>query len=208
MTALLARMLGLGGPGNEIGGDEFRSVDFGAAFAALVGAIAGGRRMLLVCEDIDSLDAASREMLESALTHLAARDVMVATASRTRVRLAAASASATRMLTLTPLPEEEAARLLADIDARLAGNTGLAEAILRKAGGNPLFLKEVVPLAGAPAGIARQCRVPDPRPRRGADRRPAGAAAAAAAAAGAVVRGDRRRCAAATRGAARRRGAR
>ncbi len=144
----LERMLGLGRPANDIGGaDEFRTVDFGAMFAALVTAIAARRRTLLVCEDIDSLDAASRELLESALVHLAGQDVLVVTASRARSRLTSAPASAARTLTLAPLPEDDSARLLASIDAKLAGNAALAATILRKAGGNPLFLEEVAPLA-------------------------------------------------------------
>ena len=147
---ILERIIGIGQPVRDIGGpEELRTVDFGATFAALVTAIAAGRRLLLVCEDLGSLDGASRDLLDSAMAHLAGRDVLVITASRARVRLASAPASATRMVTLAPLSEDEAAALLASIDAKLASNATLAATILRKAGGNPLFLEEVAPLASS-----------------------------------------------------------
>jgi class 3 adenylate cyclase/tetratricopeptide (TPR) repeat protein len=144
---LFARMLGLGAAGRALGADEMRRVDFGAAFAALATAIAGRQRLLLLVEDLDCLDDASRELFESALRHLAADDVLVLTTSRARVRLPSVPATAARALMLAPLGAEDSATLLAHIDTALAGNAALAGAILRKAGGNPLFLEEVAPLA-------------------------------------------------------------
>ena len=148
---VIERIVGTAGPGQEPGrGEEPRSVDFGAAFAALATAAAGGRRLLLVCEDFDGWDAASRVLLDSALEHLAVHAPLLVTVSRGRVRLQAVPAAASRTLTLAPLAEDEAARMLAGIEPKLAGNAVLAAAILRKAGGNPLFLEEVVPLAAQP----------------------------------------------------------
>ena len=83
---LLARMLGIAAPGKDPA-DEMRRVDFGAAFAALVGAIAVAQRILLLCEDLDCLDAASRELFELGAASPGTRDVLVLTTSRSRVRL-------------------------------------------------------------------------------------------------------------------------
>ncbi len=156
---LLERMLGLGAAGPDIDSlGALTRVDFGGAIATLLTTIAAGRRIILVCEDLDTFDAATRELLESALRRLNGRDVLVVTASRTRVRLAGVLASATRKLTLTALSEDDATTLLASIDPGLAGNAALSAAILRKAGGNPLFLEEVAPLvmprpSGGPPGL-------------------------------------------------------
>nr|WP_283949879.1 adenylate/guanylate cyclase domain-containing protein [Limobrevibacterium gyesilva] len=148
---LLERILGLGGPGPDIANlSEIARIDFGATVAALLAALAGGRRSVLVCEDIDSFDAATRDLLDSALQSLAGRDVLVVIASRTPVRLATVPPAATLALPLGPLPDEDAARLLASIDEKIAGNAALAATILRKAGGNPLFLEEVAPLVAPP----------------------------------------------------------
>jgi class 3 adenylate cyclase len=150
--AVLERVLGLGHAAPEIASLDtaslaaLRQIDLGATLAALVRATAAERRTILVCEDIDAFDAASREMVISALEHLAAQPVLVVTASRTRTRLASVRTRATRQLALEPLSDEEAADLLANIDRRLADNPALAASILRKAGGNPLFLEEVAPL--------------------------------------------------------------
>jgi class 3 adenylate cyclase/tetratricopeptide (TPR) repeat protein len=145
--ALLERILGLGGPGPNIASlTQITRVDFGAAVAGLLANLSGGRRTVLVCEDIDCFDAASGELLDSALRHMAGRNVMVVTASRTPRAVPAVPQSATITLTLAPLSDEHAAELLAGIDPALAANTALSATIMRKAGGNPLFLEEVAPL--------------------------------------------------------------
>ncbi len=154
--ALLERMLGLGSVGQSRENTERASigepsrVDYGAAIATLFTTVAAGRRIILVCEDIDTFDAATRELLDSALRRLAGHDVLVITASRSRVRLDSVPAAVTRKLTLAALSPSDATALLSGIDERIAGNAPLAAEILRKAGGNPLFLEEVAPLVTLP----------------------------------------------------------
>jgi class 3 adenylate cyclase/tetratricopeptide (TPR) repeat protein len=144
---LIGRLLGLGTPGPDIASrGEIARPDFGAVFARLLTLIAGGRRIILIAEDIDCFDAATRELLASALLLLVRHDVLVVTASRTRVRLPVLAGEATRLLALPPLPDEEAGLLLASIDPTLTADAALTRTILRKAGGNPLFLEEVTPL--------------------------------------------------------------
>ena len=144
---LLGRLLGLAGPGPDIATrGEIARLDFGASVARLIGLAAGGRRAILVAEDLDCFDVASRALLESTLPCLLARDVLLVTAGRGRVRLAGIPAGAVRSLVLAPLDDDEAAALLASIAPALAGNRALTDSILRKAAGNPLFLEEVTPL--------------------------------------------------------------
>jgi class 3 adenylate cyclase/tetratricopeptide (TPR) repeat protein len=144
---LLERMLGLAGPGPQIASrNEMARLDFGAAIARLLIAIAAGRQTILVAEDIDCFDVATRELLDSALLRLTGHRVLTVTASRSRVRLAVVAPAATQTLNLEPLPDADAGLLLSRIDPALAENSALASLILRKAGGNPLFLEEVAPL--------------------------------------------------------------
>ena len=49
---------------------------------------------------------------------------------------------------LEPLSDEDAGKLLAERDARFSTDQGLTQTVIRKTGGNPLFLEEVAALAG------------------------------------------------------------
>jgi class 3 adenylate cyclase/tetratricopeptide (TPR) repeat protein len=154
--ALMERLLGLATPGPNIANRrEIARLDFGATIARLFTFVSGGKPLILVAEDVDCFDVATRELLDSTLLRLVRRNVLLVTASRTRVRFAVVAGEATRTLALAPLSDEEAGTLLASIDPDLAGNPALTSTILRKAGGNPLFLEEVTPLVARHAvGIA------------------------------------------------------
>ncbi len=144
---LLGRLLGLAAPGPDIASrGEIARLDFGPTMARLLVHIAGGRRIILVAEDVDCFDAATRALLDSTLLRLVRRDVLLVSASRARLRLPMVAGEANRQLALGPLSDEEAGTLLASIDPMLAENAALTATILRKAGGNPLFLEEVTPL--------------------------------------------------------------
>jgi class 3 adenylate cyclase/tetratricopeptide (TPR) repeat protein len=145
---LIGRLLGLADSAPDIATrSEIAQPDFGATMARLIGLIAGGRQVILVTEDLDWFDVASRKLLDSTLTRLVRREVLLLVTSRSRVRLTVIlPAQAMRSLTLGPLTDADAATLLGSIDPALIGNAALAGSILRKAGGNPLFLEEVTPL--------------------------------------------------------------
>ena len=157
---LLERLLGLGG-----GGDAMRArIDFGAPIAALIAALAGGQETILVCEEADSFDPATLELLDSALPRLAEPGLLLVTLARARTRTQLRSHGLAKTLALAPLSDDEAAALLGGIDASRAADPALAAEILRKAGGNPLFLEEVAPLVSAsvPRGLdASAAVIPD-----------------------------------------------
>jgi class 3 adenylate cyclase/tetratricopeptide (TPR) repeat protein len=145
--ALIGRLLGLAAPGPDIANRrEIAKLDFGPTIARLFTLVAAGKPIILIAEDVDCFDVATRELLDSALLRLVRRNVLFVTASRSRVRFAVVAGAATRTLALAPLSNEEAGKLLASIDPDLSGNPVLTNIILRKAGGNPLFLEEVTPL--------------------------------------------------------------
>ena len=127
------------------------SVDFGPVIATLFSAPAEGRRIIVAAENADGFDTATRELLNSALSWLARADVMVVSTGRVRMRFAAVPTAVTRTLHLEPLSDDDASLILAQLDAKLAPKGPLAEEILRKAGGNPLFLEEVAPALAARA---------------------------------------------------------
>lgn len=86
------------------------------------------------------------------------------TLSRARVRIPGLPQGASRTVHLAPLSDAEAVLLLGGIDAGRAADPALAAEILRKAGGNPLFLEEVAPLVSAsvPRGLdAAAAVIPD-----------------------------------------------
>ena len=161
-AALLERLLDLGDSAAALPRGK---IDFGGAIAALIAALSGGRETILVCEDADSFDPATLELLESALPRLGRGGLLVLSASRGRMRISGIPAVAARSLVLAPLNDAEATTLLGGIDAGRAAEPALAAEILRKAGGNPLFLEEVAPLvsAAAPRGLdeASQPAIPD-----------------------------------------------
>jgi class 3 adenylate cyclase len=145
---LLVRVLDLGTVGTEIAGPKgLPELDFGGAFAALLRHVAGARPLLLTCEDFDGFDAASRELIATTLARLQAAEVFVVTTSRLPVAIEAVATASTHMLRLAPLDDAHAARLLTGLDPTMTADAPLARLIIRKAGGNPLFLEEVAPAA-------------------------------------------------------------
>jgi class 3 adenylate cyclase/tetratricopeptide (TPR) repeat protein len=152
---LLERLLGLGPPPDRAAPGP--RIDFGGAVAGVIGALAGNRHVLLVCEDAESFDPATMELLETALPRLAGRGALLVSASRSAVRIPGIPDGSARTIAVGPLAEAEAATLLAGIDAARVIRTepAIAAEILRKAGGNPLFLEEVAPLvaAGGPEAL-------------------------------------------------------
>ncbi len=140
----LERLLGIGDRATMLA-----RIDFGPPIAALIGAQAAGRDVIVVCEEADSFDSSTLELIESALPHLASPGVLLLTLSRARVRMPGLPPGAAQTLLLAPLSDSEASALLGGIDAGRAADPALAADILRKAGGNPLFLEEVAPLVSA-----------------------------------------------------------
>lgn len=130
------------------------AVDLGRPLAELLRMMAAGRRMILVCDDADRFDPATQDVVDDALWHLAEDDILVVTAGRGAVNLSPLPAGRTSQINLAPLSDAEGATLLGRLNARYAEQPDLAAAIIRKAGGNPLFIEEVAPRAGDTDAIA------------------------------------------------------
>jgi tetratricopeptide (TPR) repeat protein len=114
--------------------------------AAIIDHLCERRPIILVCEDIDAFDPASRALCDSLAQAMAGAGVLFLTTSRTRVRLANLPASFARSLVLSPLANEDAAQLLINLNPQFRDRSRLTTSILGKAGGNPLFLEEVASL--------------------------------------------------------------
>ena len=140
------------------------AVDFGTPIAALLRALAAGRRTILICEDADSFDPATQDLVNDALARLAADDVLAVTASRVPVRFAALTVAETRIISLGPLSPEDAAGMLGGIDPRFRARPALAATIIDKAAGNPLFIEEVaaaMPATAATVPLDALADIPD-----------------------------------------------
>ncbi|MGE3651250.1 MAG: AAA family ATPase, partial [Reyranellaceae bacterium] len=115
------------------------------ALARMLDAVGGEHLLVLACDDADSFDPMTRELLRGVARELATRPCLVVMTGRTRQVIARLPAQS---LKLEPLSDEDAGKLLAERDARFSTDQGLTQAVIRKTGGNPLFLEEVAALAG------------------------------------------------------------
>ncbi len=119
-----------------------------APIARIVAAGARGRRVIVACEDAETLDADRLAQIGALATSLAAHDlpVMLVFSSRRAVKLPVDMFAARKTLRLPPLGSDDAKRLLSRLHPQLRGRSALLEPILAKAAGNPLFLEEVAAL--------------------------------------------------------------
>lgn len=115
--------------------------------AALIAALAAGRRIILSCEDGEALDAPTLELLTSVVADLSrsAVPVLLLISTRRRLSLSAKVFAARRTVRLRPLPGDAARQLLLRINPSFR-EARLAERVLAKAEGNPLYLEEVAAL--------------------------------------------------------------
>ena len=135
--------------------DAIAPVSIIAPIATIIEAMARGRRVLLACEDAETLDNRSLEHLAALSDAVAARGpiVMLVLSSRRTLKLPAKKFATRKTLRLPALEPEVARQLLARIHPDTRRRADLADTILAKADGNPLFLEEVsAMLLTRPAG--------------------------------------------------------
>lgn len=135
--------------------DAIAPVSIIAPIATIIEAMARGRRVLLACEDAETLDNRSLEHIAALSDAVAARGpiVMLVLSSRRTLKLPAKRFATRKTLRLPALEPEVARQLLARIHPDTRRRADLADTILAKADGNPLFLEEVsAMLLTRPAG--------------------------------------------------------
>jgi DNA-binding NarL/FixJ family response regulator len=120
------------------------------ALVALLELLARERPLALILDDVHWADAASLEWLQHLLRRPPRGSCLVVLATRpvdpAPSLLAAAPEDAERIV-LEPLSYDDSLRALGELPDR-----GVRERIAREAGGNPLFLRELVRTADEPAG--------------------------------------------------------
>ncbi|MBS0342878.1 MAG: AAA family ATPase, partial [Proteobacteria bacterium] len=102
--------------------------------------------VLIVLDDVHWADAASVELLAELIDELADRRLMLVLSQRPDARAVQAERAGQTQVLLAPLEAEQACSLVdqllgADGDARLAP---LRELVAQRAGGNPLFVEEIL----------------------------------------------------------------
>jgi predicted ATPase len=135
----------LGGDARSASADEI-----GWAFRKLLGAAAAERPLVVVFDDIQWAEERFLELVEQLA--LLSGDAPILLLCLARPELLDASPRWPVALQLEPLSEPEAERL---IDERLAGRPiggDLRDRILRAAGGNPLFVEEMVAMLSETEG--------------------------------------------------------
>jgi len=126
-----------------------------APIATIIAAMARGRRVLLACEDAETLDNRNLEQIAALAAAVAEHGptVMLVFSSRRALKLPAHRFATRKTLRLPALEPDVARQLLSRIHPESRRRSDLAEAILAKADGNPLFLEEVCALLRTrPAG--------------------------------------------------------
>ncbi len=128
-------------PDAETGVEEHKVRSF-AAVVALVTRAALCAPVLMIVEDLQWIDDASREMLELSLSEFEQGRSMLLVTHRPQYVPAWKSAATLTQLHLSPLSDEEGVEI---VRARAGGPLPLAleERVLAKGEGNPLFLEEL-----------------------------------------------------------------
>ena len=125
--------------------DAITSQSMIAPLATIILAMARGRRVLLACEDAETLDTRNLEQIAALTAAVAERGpvVMLVLSSRRALKIPVHRFATRKTLRLPALEPDVARQLLARIHPETRRRSDLAEAILAKADGNPLFLEEV-----------------------------------------------------------------
>lgn len=117
-----------------------------AAIMAVLRNVAGPQPVLLVCEDVDNFDQESLDFLARMPEFFADRPILVLATSRSRTRLTLPHAAQSATTALRPLNREQARSLVSRISSDVASDPDVLNAVLAKAGGNPLFIEEICSL--------------------------------------------------------------
>lgn len=113
------------------------------AILAVMRGIAGSQPVLLVCEDIDNFDQESINLLSRLPGFFADRPVLLLATSRSRSRLRLEPLVQSISMELQPLDPRQSRSIVSRISKEIASHPATLDAILAKAGGNPLFIEEI-----------------------------------------------------------------
>ena len=102
--------------------------------------------LLIIVEDLHWADAASVDLLRDVVDHLADRRLMVLLSHRSDVRPPLVARAAQSIIRLAPLSLDETRALVDGLFGSVAGDASpeLQDFIATRAGGNPLFVEEIV----------------------------------------------------------------
>lgn len=162
LVALLSVVLGLEADRSalrHLDPEQIQRQIFSALFAVVERRLRRSA-LLYIVEDLHWADAASLELLRFLLDRLAGRRFMLLTTSRSAPGLDALAdpAAGHRMLRLEPLSSDHSAALLAGLFGADSGVLpgDLRARIVERAGGNPLFLEEMVRTLIADGALRRE----------------------------------------------------
>ena len=102
--------------------------------------------LLIIVEDLHWADAASVDLLQDIVDHLADRHLMMLAAYRPDASPPAVARAAQSIIRLSPLPPDEIHALVADLFGTVDGEAfaHLQHFVATRAGGNPLFVEEIL----------------------------------------------------------------
>jgi predicted ATPase/class 3 adenylate cyclase len=102
--------------------------------------------LLFIVEDVHWVDAASVDLLGDVVDHLVQRRLMVLLSHRSDTRPLLVNRAAQSIIRLGPLSQEETRALLGRMFGGVAGDAfaRVQEIVAERAGGNPLFVEEMV----------------------------------------------------------------
>lgn len=138
----LARIFGVRTPAIAAEPGEVTLRRILAAYDELIRNVASRRPTVMIIEDVQWMDEASREALDALLPHVSRGAIMLVLTHRPDFRLELRCDAAWTRLRLAPLGREDALRVVASC----AGGEvplPLAERILARAEGNPFYLEEL-----------------------------------------------------------------
>jgi class 3 adenylate cyclase/predicted ATPase len=114
-----------------------------AALALRVESMAARRPLLIVVEDVHWIDPSSMEFLELLIDRVAARPVLVVVTARPQATAPHTGGTRLTALTLSPLSQRQSAALVAQMAPGKPLPEALADEIVTKTEGVPLFVEEL-----------------------------------------------------------------
>jgi adenylate cyclase len=102
--------------------------------------------LLIIVEDLHWADAASVDLLRDVVDHLADRPLMLLLSHRPDTRPPLVARAAQSIIRLSPLSPDETRALVGELFGPVAGDAfpQVQDFVARRAGGNPLFVEEIV----------------------------------------------------------------
>src|SRR5262249_11752241 len=102
--------------------------------------------LLIVVEDLHWADVASVDLLRNLIDHLADRSLMLLLSHRPEMRPLTVARAAQSVIPLAPLSLDETRSLVGGLFGPVSGDPlgQLEDFVVNRAGGNPLFVEEIV----------------------------------------------------------------